>query len=198
MEPHEIIAAPYTIYIAPVTTAFPAIDDLEAAFDADWLKLGKSGAKNYDEAGVTASHEQSLEYFRGADSTVPRKAWRTEEDLLFALSLVDLSPEMYAAMINDATITTVAAGVGVAGEKSFSLYRGVDVAQFALLARGMSPVDNALNAQYEAPVVIEDANQAPVYTKGTPAMLELQFRAMDAAGDGDSFGVLRTQTAVAT
>lgn len=191
--PHHIIAAPYTIYLAPAGTAFPLITDDERDFDAKWFKLGAAGAKDYDEAGVTVSHEQALEYFRGADSTVPRKAFRTEEDLLISVTLADMSPEMYAKVINDAAVTTIAADVSRTGEQSFSLYRGTQAATFALLARGMSAVDNGLVAQYEVETVIEDGNPAPVYTKGTPALLECQFRAIDASGEG-AFGTFRTQT----
>lgn len=192
--PHHIIAAPYTIYLAPVGTIFPRIDEPEASFDPDWFKLGAAGAKDYDEAGVTVSHDQSLEYFRGADSTVPRKAFRTEEDLLIGLTLADLSPEQYAKILNDAAVRTVVAAAGVAGEQSFNLYQGPQAAFFALLARGMSTVDNDLVAQYEVESCIQDGTPAPVYTKGTPALLEAQFRAMDATGEGN-MGTLRTQTA---
>lgn len=194
--PHHIIAAPFTLYLAPVETPFPAIDDEERDFDRNWFKLGAAGAKDYDEAGVTVTHEQALEYFRGADSTVPRKAFRTEEDLLIGVTLADLSPEQYAKILNDNPVTTVAAAPGVAGEQSFNLYQGPQATAYALLARGMSTVDNALTAQYEVPSCIQDGTPAPVYTKGTPALLEVQFRATDATGTGD-MGVLRVMTAEA-
>jgi hypothetical protein len=110
---------------------------------------------------------------------------------LIAFALADLGPEQYAKVMNNAAVTTVA---GPPGHKSFALWRGLQVAQYALLARGMSTVDNTLNAQYEVATCIEDAEQAPVFTKGNPAVLNCQFRGLDAAGDGTGFGVFRVQT----
>lgn len=193
--PYEIVGAPLTAYVAPVGTAFPAIDDEEGAFDAGWLKLGTSGDKNYDEEGVTVEHPQTINYFRGAGATAPRKAFRQEEDFMLSLKLADLSPEQYATVINDATVTTVAAASGVAGEKSFDLLRGFTVAAFALLARGVSSVDDALYAQYEAPTVIDEGSPSVVYTKGEPALLEVKLRSLDA--DATGIGTLRIGTAVA-
>lgn len=193
--PHEIIAAPYTLYAAVVGTAFPRIDVAEDRFDAAWRKIGTSGAANYDEDGVTVSHDQSTNFFRGAGSTAPRKGFRTEEDLLISLSLADLSPEQYARVLNDAVVTTVAPDTAIPGEKSFSVYRGPQLATFALLLRGMSTVDNALWAQYEAASASEDGSPAPVYTKGNVALLAIQFRAINAAGDGVGFGTVRVGTA---
>lgn len=196
--PECIVAAPYTLYLAPVGTDFPAIDDDENTFDGDWFRVGDSGAKDYTEDGVTVTHGQSLNYFRGAGATAPRKAFRTEEDLTIALSLADTSPEQYAKLLNDAAIQTTAPSSGVAGEKRFAMWRGLQVAQFALLARGMSPVDNDLASQYEVETAIADGEFAPKYTKGDPAVLAVQFRALDAAGDGTGFGERVDQTAPAT
>lgn len=196
--PYEILGAPLTLYLAPVGTTMPAIDEEEATFDPAWFKVGTSGDKNYSEEGVSVSHEQALNYFRGAGATAPRKAFRQEEDLTFGVTIADVSPGQYAKAINDATVTTVAAGVGTTGEKSLKLWRGLTVATFALFARGLSSVDDALYGQYEVATCIEDGSPAPVYTKGEPAMLGMQFRALDASGDGTGFGVLRIGTAVPT
>lgn len=196
--PHEIIAAPYTLWAAPVGTTFPRIDDTDAVIiaAARWTRIGTSGAANYDEAGVTVSHDQSTNFFRGAGSTAPRKGFRTEEDLTIGLSLADLSPDQYAHAINEAAITTVAAATGIAGEKFMSLYRGPQLATLALLLRGMSTVDNTLFAQYEVANASEDGSPSPVFTKGNVAMLALNFRSINAAGDGVGFGTLRIQTAI--
>lgn len=192
--PYEIVGAPLTVYLAPTGTAFPAID---AAPLAAWFKLGTSGNKNYSEDGVTVSHEQSINVFRGAGATGPRKAFRTEEDLIINFSLADVSPEQYAKVINDAAITNTAAGAGVAGNKRFNIWQGLTVKTFALLARGLSSVDDALNAQYEVASCFQNGAPAPVYNKGEPALLECSFQALDASGDGTGFGVLRIGTAAA-
>lgn len=189
--PYEIIGAPYTVWIAPVATAFPLID---AAPAGTWKKLGTSGDKNYDEDGVTVTHGQNIETFTPAGSTVPRKAFRTEEGVTVGLNLADLSPEQYALALNNAAVTTVAASGAVAGEKSFSIYQGPNVATFAMLVRGPSSINDALNAQYELASVYQNGEPAPQFTKGAPALLELEFAVIDAAGDGN-VGTLRIQSA---
>lgn len=191
--PYEIVGAPLTLWLAPVGTAFPLID---AAPAGTWTKVGTSGDKNYTEDGVTVTHDQAINLFRGAGSTAPRKAFRTEEDFLIGVTLADLSPTQYAQALNNAAVTTQAAGAGVAGYKSFALLQGLTVSTFALLARGLSSVNDALNAQYENPAVFQSGSPAPVYNKGEAAGLELEFQALDAAGTG--IGTLRIGTAAAS
>lgn len=189
--PFEIVGAPYTVWVADVGTAVP---DIDAAPAVGWTKLGTSGALNYDEDGVTVSHGQNIETFTPAGGTTPRKAFRTEEAITVSLKLADLSPEQYARILNDAAITTVAAGVGVPGEKSFSIYQGPTVATMAMLVRGPSSVDDALNAQYELASVYQSGEPEPQYTKGQVALLDCEFTILDAAGTGN-VGTLRIQTA---
>lgn len=190
--PHEIVAAPLTVYVAALGTAFPDVDEAPVAA---WLKLGTSGDKNYSEDGVTVTHEQTIEVFRPAGGTAARKAFRTEEGLLIEFTLVDISAAQYAKVLNNATVTQTAAGAGTPGTDKFDLLQGLDVAAFALLARGKSPADNALSAQYQVPKVYQAASPAPAYVKGTPAGLAIQFAALD--DSVDAFGELVIQTAVA-
>lgn len=178
MEPYEIVASPLTVWVAPVGTAFPAID---AAPGAGWFKLGTSGDKNYADEGVTVGHEQTIEVFRGAGSTKPRKAWRTEEDIPFTFTLVDVSAEQYAKVLDDATVTVTASGVGVAGKKTFTLDKGVEVAQYALLARGKSPADEQFSAQYQVPRCYQSGSHAVQYGKTAPAGLECEFRTLESS-----------------
>ena len=191
--PFEIIGAPYAIWVAPVGEAMP---DLDAAPAGNWELLGTSGVLNYDDDGVTVDLDQKFEEFRG-QSTVPRKVWRVEEDMAISVKLVDLSIEQCAKVLNDAAITTIAAGVGVAGEKNISLYKGVEVATFAVLARGISPEDEQFTAQFEMDSAFQEGTPSIQLSKGKPAMLDTKFRALDAAGTGDDRR-LRVQTAAAT
>jgi hypothetical protein len=92
------------------------------------------------------------------------------------------------------TITTVVASTGAAGEKFFSLQRGTAVSTFALLARGISSVNEALNGQYQVPQVYESSSPAPVFKKGTPAELALTYSTLLPQGGG-GFGELHIQTA---
>jgi hypothetical protein len=191
--PYEIVASPLTVYVAPTGTSFPNVD---TAPGVAWTKLGTSGTKNYDEDGVVVTHGQDISTFVPAGGTGPRKAFRTEEDLTIGFTLVDLTPEQYAKVINNATVTTTAAGVGTPGTKSFDLQRGLSVATFALLARGLSTVNDSLAAQYQVPLAYEGGEPAPTYEKGEPAGLELEFHALEDATLG--FGKLVIQTAVAS
>src|SRR4051812_15829673 len=95
--PYEIIVAPLTVYVAPVGTAFPAVN---AAPGGSWFKLGTNGTKNYDEKGVTVTHSESLATFTPAGGTAARKAFRTQESLTIEFELVDLTIEQYAKVLN--------------------------------------------------------------------------------------------------
>lgn len=186
--PYEIVGAPLRVWLTAPDPEFPGLDEEPGE---GFLLLGTSGDKNYTEDGVTVTHDQAQNYFRGAGATAPRKAFRTEEDLLFALTLADISPAQYAKVLNDAAVSTQAPDSGQHGEQSFELWQGLHVAQFGLLARGVSPLHGTGAAQYEVATCCQDGNPAPVFTKGEPAGLACQFRALDASGDGTGFGVLR-------
>ena len=172
--PHEIVASPLTLFLAPVGTAFPAIDDTEATFDPAWIKLGTEGDNNYDDDGVSLSHNEETSDFTPAGSTMPVKRFRTGEEHMLSLNLVDVSPEQYAMVMNDAAITTIAAASSVAGEKRFSVYRGDQVNSYAVVARGMSSVDNDLNAQFEVSKAFVSVNGDVSFKKGEPAALPVE------------------------
>lgn len=192
--PFEIVCAPYTVYVAPVGTAFPAVDLATPA--TPWKLSGTSGSKNYTDAGVTVTHGQTISEFTPAGSTTPRKTWRTAETLLIAYTLADVSPDQYATVLNDAAVTTVAPATGTAGDKHFELMRGVQVNTHALLVRGISSVDDSLNAQYEVPCAYESGNPAPTYSKANPAELAVEWHALELTPG--VFGTLRVQTAAHT
>jgi hypothetical protein len=199
-EPFEILAAPFDIWLAPYGTAYPLVDDTPAVA---WELLGTNGARNYDEAGITVTHEQTIETFRALRGTGPVKAFRTAEGLMLGFTLVDISLEQYARVLNDVTVTDVpAAGVNP-GYRHMPLHQGPDVSVFALLARssgtGGSPYGDNLYMQLEVPKVFQSANPTPVYRKGTPAGLAVVFTALedlDAATDDERFGRLVAQDAV--
>jgi hypothetical protein len=185
--PYEVITGPLTVYVAPVATAFPAVN---AAPGGGWFKLGTNGTKNYDEPGVTVTHDQTVGKFTPAGSTAARKVFRTAEQLLIEFSLADLTIEQYAKIMNDATVTTT---VGPPATKDINLQLGLAVTTFALLARGVSPISDALPAQYQVPIVYQAASPKPVYSKTGVAMLACQFEALDDLALG--FGKLMIQTA---
>lgn len=173
----EVIGTPYAAWLAPVGTVAPNIDALESAFDEAWVELGTNGINNQGSDGVTVNLGRTTQEFTPAGGTLPVKSWTTDEKITVALSLVDLTVEQFAAVMDDAAVTTVGAASGHAGSKSFNLIRGINVAYYALLVRGLSPYDDGtgLNAQYMFSRVYQSGSQAPKYLKGTPAELALEF-----------------------
>jgi len=192
-QPYEIIAAPFTVWFAATGTAFPLIDATPAAA---WKKVGSSGDLNYLDEGVTVSHAQSMEFFRALGDSGSRKVFRTEEDLKIRLVLADVSLEQYAHAINSNSVTTTAASSGVAGFKKLGMSRGSGVATVALLVRGPSPYADNMTMQYELPYAAQSGNPEPVYTKGTPAALALEWTALvdpNAVSVFERFGRLLAQ-----
>lgn len=198
MEPYEVVAQPFTLYVAPVGTAFP---DVDTAPGAPWVKVGTSGDLNYSEEGVTVSLAQSVELWRSLGSTGPRKAFRTEEELRISMQLADLTLEQVAVALNFNTVSTVAAGAGTPGYKKIGLSRGTTVTSKALLVRGgLSPYGDTWAMQFEVPVAIEAAEPEVVFVKGEPALVALEFVAIedpDAATPDERFGRIITQNATA-
>lgn len=192
--PFEIISAPFTLYWAPVGESFPAIDATPAG---NWVKVGTSGDRDYADEGVTVAHEQSIEKFRGAGSTGPRKVSRTEEDLMVRLTLWDISLEQYRLALNNVAVVATAAGSGTGGFKTITPYQGLDVALMALLVRGdFSAYGAGWKSQYEIPVCYQSGSPEPVFGKGAPAGLALEFTALEdpnAATAAERFGRLKVQ-----
>lgn len=175
--PFEIVAAPFTLYVAPTGTAFPAID---AAPSGSWTKVGTSGDRSESEDGVTVQHGQEISQVRTAGSTGPVKAFRTEESLVISLTLLDMTLEQYALAFNGNDVATTAAGVGTAGFKALKLWRGVNVETLALLIRGdASAYGEGWKSQYEIPVCFQSGSPEPVFKKGDPVGLALEFTALE-------------------
>ena len=195
MEPFELIASPFEVWLAPVGTTFP---DPDEAPSAPWELLGVNGAYDYDSEGITVTHSQTVNAFRGLKGTGPLKAFRTEEDLKLGFMLHDLSLEEYAKIINKAS-TDVTGGSTTAGgtTKILNLHQGPNIEFFALLARGASPYDDDnLSMQYQVPKVYQSGSPAPVFKKGEPAGLALEFTALedlDATTEDERFGTLVAQ-----
>ncbi len=193
MDPYEIIAGPLTLWLAPVGTAFPLIDAVPAVA---WVKAGMSGDRNYSDDGVAVMHSQTITQARPAGALGPVKAFRTEEDLKFTVTLWDNTLEAYTLALGGAAPAATAAGSGTAGYKKLGLTRGQAIKTYALLARGLSAYGDAYAAQYEVPRCYQSANPNPIYKKGVPAGLQLEFTALEhgaAASEDERFGRLIVQ-----
>jgi len=190
--PFEVIAAPYDAYVAPLSTAFPALD---AARAVAWKLIGTAGSRNQTDTGVTVTNSQTVGEFTPGGSTVVRKRWRQAEGLTVALSVADMSVTQYANAV-DAAVTVVAPGTTQAGESHFEMFRGTQVAAYALLVRGISPFNDAFVAQYEVPSVHQMGSPAPNFSKQNPVELALEWHAYELTIG--NLCVFRAQSAVHT
>lgn len=186
-EPFEIMATPFDVYLAIAGTAKPDIDE-DIADVVAWVLLGTRGADEYDEAGITVTHGQTQETYRGLRGTGPVKKFRKEEELTLGFTLNDLTIESYAKVVNDATVDD-SSGIS----RAVALHQGPQVATFALLAKSVDgPYGDGAPCQYWIPKVTQSGSPAVVHKKGIPAGLALMFEAMenlDAASDDERFGV---------
>lgn len=194
--PYEVIAAPFTLWVAPVGEAFPDVDTTPAG---NWTKVGSSGPLNYDEAeGVTVEHAQEITKWRSVGDMGTRKVFRTSEDLIVRMKLVDLTIEQYAHALNNNTVTDQAAGVGTPGYRKIGLSRGTQVTTKALLIRAdVSPYGADWKMQYEIPVAAQVGNPSvAISKKGEPAGLNLEWHALvdpNALSEDERFGRLVAQ-----
>lgn len=193
-QPQELLSAPLTLWLAPIGTAVPLLD---VAPSGAWAQVGVNGNADYDSTGLTVTHNQTLATWTSVGSTAPSAVWRTDEQLEISVTLADTTASAYAIALNDVAVTTVSATTGAPGESDVTLLQGINVAIFALLARGLSALNQTLNAQYALPCVYQAANPAPVYKKGAPAELALTFATLlDPNGGG--FGKFQQQSAART
>jgi hypothetical protein len=192
-EPFEILATPFDVYVGVEGETRPDLADDPAASGSGWTLLGIRGADEYDEAGITVTHEQNVELYRGLRGTGPIKAFRTSEGLTIGFTLNDVTLESYAKAINDATVDSAG------GVSTSNLHQGPDVATFALLARSPNgPYGDGAPCQYWVPKVFQSGSPAVVHKKGTPAGLALVFTALewlDATTVEERFGVLEASEA---
>jgi hypothetical protein len=191
--PYELLAVPFHAYLALPGTPEPDLTEAIDASGSDWVLLGTLGADEYDEDGITVTHEQNIEYFRGLGKTIPIKAFRTSEGLTLGLVVRDVTMETYAKALNDATVDS-----SDPGSKALALYQGYNVAQYALAIRSADgPYADGAAMQYWVPTVVQSGNPAPVYKRGTPAGLAFTFTTMkgvDATDPSEYLGVVRALT----
>lgn len=186
--PFEIVAGLVDAYLAPLATAFPVINVAPAGA---WIKLGAGGSKDFTEDGLVVRHEVGVERIRSAGTTGPRKAFRTQEDLLIELTLMDATAEAISAAFNQLAVTTLA---GPPAEKTIQLLEGPSVTLRSLLLRGvLSPyADSASNLQFDIPIVYQNGPIEFLFSKGKPIGLKLQFVALQ--DDTNGFGKLHLPT----
>lgn len=184
MAREEIIAGPLEIYLAPRGETFP---ETGADPAADWQLLGASGDENYTDDGVSLGLPQSIEEFVGAGSTMAVKAWRTEEAVEITVTVADVTIDVLRHALNDNAETEGT------GQRDVSLYRGIDVNEYALLARGKSPYEDDGDGQFQVPACYHSGEPEISYVKGEPSAVEFTFRSlMPEAAELDDFKIIYT------
>lgn len=198
MSPDEIICAPFTIWIAPVGTAFPA---LTAEPAGAWRKLGTHGARSYSENGTAIQHSQQHQTSKPAGRSGTSFTFASDEELRIAVELYDLTLEQYAHVLGQNVVTVNPAQAGLPGTRSIglSLRRRAD-SSVAILVRGPSPYDENLIGQYEVPIARQVGTPRPIFRKNAPAILAVEWLALEdpnATSEDTRFGRLVTQAEVA-
>jgi hypothetical protein len=188
-EPFAIVVGAGNVYLAPVGTAFPDTDETPAAA---WAYLGST-----DDNGVSVTQARTMELHFKGNSALPQKATLTEARETIKFALTEITVERYAMVLDNAAVTTVAAGSGTPGTKWFPVKPSSSCApQFAMLIRGPSPVMDAF-AQYEYARVSPTGAIEAVYQKTGGTVLPCEFEAFEDLINVGQFGVYRAQTAVA-
>lgn len=178
MANEEIVGGPFEVYLAPVGTVAPPIQD---PVPVPWAIFGVGGNRNISEAGIRVTHGITGEAWRALGTTSARKWFPTSEDLGFAFELADMSAEMYAAALGKPASDVVAtpASAGVAPIDTVIIERGFTVNQFAMLVRGdQSPAGAGFNTQWWCPLVVQTGNPEIVIVKGAPQMLAFNWMAL--------------------
>ena len=183
--PYEVISSPFKVYI---TTGADAFTGILSTPSGGWTKLGTNGTRNQAVGGVTIQHSQTFNKIRTEGHTGPVKAVRTEEELMIRLTLLDLSKEVYSAVINGDT----PAAQGTTGH-DVSLSHGESTRELKLMVRGASPAANNRVAQFEVPRAYISSSPSVQFSKSVPAGIEFEFTALDdmtALATGNRFGRL--------
>lgn len=182
MAHQEILAGPLELFLAAVGEAFPDISTSPPG--GNWEKLGQSGDENYTDDGVSVNLTQSIETFIPAGATLPVKAFRTEEGVEITVTVADVRPEVMTLALNDNDSTAGTSPDTV----TLALLRGLEVSEYALLARGASPEVADGVGQFQVPRCYMSSDGIElVYKKGEPVGVELTFMALkpDAASESD-------------
>jgi hypothetical protein len=183
--PFEVIAGPATVYLAPVGEAFPDIDEAPAG---NWASLGDT------EGGVQVTRPQPNTALRTDQHLAPVKFIRTEIDLQITFSIVELTLENLAKVLNGVAVTTNA---GPPSRRSMPIAADQDMQQYAMLIRFDSPYFNG-DAQWQIPRVVMTADPDMTYGREDKTVCTTEWMGVadpNAATHADWFGSIVAQDA---
>ncbi len=187
--PYEVMGAPHAVYVAAVGTARPALT--VATPLSPWVVVGKKGNRSYSEEGVKVNSPASYNYFRGNASAAPLKAFRSEEDVMVAVTLADMTLESLALAFNKTASDVDETGI----TRTLGLSRGLGVSTFALLVRGPSPYMDDGIAQFWIPVACNTSTVELGLRRDNATTYPIEFRALwyDEATTGEELGVYEAE-----
>lgn len=165
---YAILVGVGQLYIAPVGTAFPAVN---ATPGASWVAVGDT------RDGVKINFSQSVNKIRHDQRTGPVKATRSEEDVTLETALPEATLENLARVLGVA-VTTVEAGVGTIGTKTIGMYRGQTVDEYAILFRGTSAY-GSFPAQYQLARGFFDGDAELEHTNEDEVKIPVSFVALE-------------------
>jgi hypothetical protein len=170
----ELVTAPFTLYWAPLETAFP---DVDAAPTAPWTQIGTLGARRYTEEGVSISWDIETEDFVSLGDIDPECVFLTGRNLMVSVTMADLSLDQLRLALNLNTVSDVA---GPPPSRQISMTVGPELTAIALLVRGedKSPEFEGGNLQFQFANVIEVGSKEVTFVKGEPAGVQLEFRVL--------------------
>jgi hypothetical protein len=168
-EPFDQLTGPLQVYVAAHGTAEPSIDSTPSG---SWVELAETDGEQ------AIQHMGRLTYFRDNAHQGPRKAVRPEEDVVFTFTLVSLTLEHYARVLDDVS-DMVEDTSGDPDIKKIPMERGFEPNEYALLFRGeaASPY-GAWPGQYYIPLAVFDDEPQPTFGKDGRPALECEVHAL--------------------
>lgn len=188
--PYEIMGAPHSLYIGTAGLARPAIN---AAPASEWVLVGTAGNRSYAEEGVRVNSPAAYNAFRSLGQAAPRKLFRSEEDVNFAVTLADVTLESLALAFNKLAGSVTDVGV----TRTLGLARGLGVQTVALLVRGPSPYMDGGFAQWWLPTGANVSSIELSFRRDNATIYPLEFRGIwyDLATSGEEMGCVEAQDA---
>jgi len=188
--PFDQLTGPLQVYVAPVGSTVP---DIDAAPASPWVELAETDGEQ------SMQHSGALTYFRDNAHQGPRKAVRPEEDVVVAFTLVSLTLEHYARIL-DAVGDVVEDAVSDPNTKTLPLERGFVPTEYALLFRGAATSPYGIwPGMYVIPRGVFDGEPQPTFAKDDRPAVECEFHALVDADQsaGDELGWMVVQSAAA-
>jgi hypothetical protein len=185
--PYDRLVGTWRVYLAPAAEAAPTVSSTPSG---NWAELGPTD----EDQGI--KHGGALTYFRDNTAQGPRKAVRPEEEVMVSMTVVGLTLENYAKILNAAA--NVVSAVGPPATKKIPVVRGFNPTEYALLLKGTSdsPYGN-FPGQWYFPRVVVDGEPEQVRARDGSPGLEIEFGVLwyASASAGEEMGIWIVQTA---